>query len=83
MIASPTMTDAAGRSGIAVSFVGDIDQYDLIFEPQTCRFPGWQVVPKPKRLSASPRSEVILSVTIVDPPVECTYSIAALIVDHA
>ncbi|WP_207916617.1 hypothetical protein [Micromonospora sp. KC723] len=65
VVASRSMTDAAGRSGTAVSLVGNTDRYDLIFEPQTYRFLGWQVVPKDE--SRGPvRSQVILSVTIVD-----------------
>ncbi|TDC84338.1 hypothetical protein E1193_06005 [Micromonospora sp. KC606] len=65
VVASGSMTDAAGRSGIAVSLVGNIDRYDLIFEPQTYRFLGWQVVPKDE--SRGPvRSQVILNVTVVD-----------------
>jgi hypothetical protein len=66
VVASPTMIDAAGRSGVAVSLVGDIDRYDLIFEPQTYRFLGWQVVPKADNPVRPARSEVILSVTVVD-----------------
>jgi len=66
VVASPTMTDAAGRSGTAVSLAGNIDRYDLIFEPQTYRFLGWQVVPKAENAVPPARSEVILSVTIVD-----------------
>ncbi|MGK5445077.1 CU044_5270 family protein [Micromonospora sp. URMC 105] len=66
VVASPTMTDAAGRSGTAVSLVGDVDRYDLIFEPQTYRFLGWQVVPKAESAGRPVRSQVILSVTIVD-----------------
>ncbi|MEH0974999.1 CU044_5270 family protein [Micromonospora sp. CPCC 205546] len=66
VVASPTMTDAAGRSGTAVSLAGNIDRYDLIFEPQTYRFLGWQVVPKAGNAVRPARSEVILSVTVVD-----------------
>jgi hypothetical protein len=66
VVASRSMTDAAGRSGIGVSLVGDIDRYDLIFEPQTYQFLGWQVVPKVENAVRPARSEVILSVTIVD-----------------
>ncbi|MEO3773950.1 CU044_5270 family protein [Micromonospora sp. B9E7] len=66
VVASPSMTDAAGRSGTAVSLIGDIDRYDLIFEPQTYRFLGWQVVPKADNAAGPARSAVVLSVTIVD-----------------
>ncbi|RAN99429.1 hypothetical protein GAR06_02942 [Micromonospora saelicesensis] len=66
VIASQTMTDAAGRSGIAVSLAGDIDRYDLIFEPKTYQFRGWQVVPKTENAVQQSRREVILSVSVVD-----------------
>lgn len=66
VVATQTMTDATGRSGIGVSFAGDIDRYDLIFEPQTYRFLGWQVVPKDENAVQQSRREVVLNVTIVD-----------------
>ncbi|MET8198040.1 CU044_5270 family protein [Micromonospora taraxaci] len=66
VIASSSMTDAAGRSGIAVSLVGNIDRYDLIFEPKTYRLLSWQVVPKAEYAGRPARSEVILNIVIVD-----------------
>ncbi|WFF08059.1 CU044_5270 family protein [Micromonospora sp. WMMD1076] len=66
VIASSPLTDAAGRSGVAVSLIGAIDRYDLIFEPGTYRFLGWQVMPKAGNTTPQGRREVILSVSIVD-----------------
>ncbi|MEV5823054.1 CU044_5270 family protein [Micromonospora haikouensis] len=66
VVASSTMTDAAGRSGIAVSLAGNIDRYDLIFEPKTYRFLGWQVAPKAGDAVPQSRREVILGVSVVD-----------------
>ncbi|MBQ1040809.1 MULTISPECIES: CU044_5270 family protein [Micromonospora] len=66
VIASPSITDAAGRAGVGVSLIGDIDRYDLIFEPQTYRFLGWQVVPNAENAADPVRSAAILSIDIVD-----------------
>ncbi|MEU3453691.1 hypothetical protein ABZ671_08820 [Micromonospora sp. NPDC006766] len=48
------------------SLAGDIDRYDLIFEPQTYQFLGWQVVPKAENAVQQFRRGVTLHVTIVD-----------------
>ncbi|KXK60853.1 hypothetical protein AWW66_16610 [Micromonospora rosaria] len=66
VVASPTVTDAAGRAGTAVSLPGSIDRYDLIFDPQTYQFLSWQTVPVAADVGQQARHEVILNVTIVD-----------------
>ncbi|MBF9130017.1 CU044_5270 family protein [Plantactinospora sp. S1510] len=66
VVASPTLTDAAGRVGVGVSLAGQIDRYDLIFDSQTYRFLGWQVVPVAGNLVRQSRREVVLDVVIVD-----------------
>ncbi|MFG1955393.1 CU044_5270 family protein [Micromonospora sp. NPDC048830] len=66
VVASPAVTDAAGRSGIGVSLAGKIDRYDLIFDPQTYQFLGWQVVPGDANAVQQTRREVVLDVAIVD-----------------
>lgn len=66
VVASPAMTDAAGRSGVGVSLAGKTDRYDLIFDPQTYEFLGWQVVPVAADGGQQSRREVVLDVTIVD-----------------
>ncbi|MDM4719173.1 CU044_5270 family protein [Micromonospora sp. WMMA1363] len=66
VVAIPTITDGAGRSGTGVSLVGKIDRYDLIFDPQTYRFLGWQVVSKAENAVQPSRREVIINVVVVD-----------------
>lgn len=69
VVASPNLTDAAGRTGIGVSLSGSLDRYYLLFDPQTYQFLGWQIEPGPDAPPAQQlRREVVLTVAIVDRP---------------
>ncbi|MGC4885581.1 CU044_5270 family protein [Micromonospora sp. DT227] len=66
VVASVGLTDAAGRTGAAVSLSGELARYDLLFEPKTYEFLGWQVQSTPAAPAEQVRREVVLNVVVVD-----------------
>nr|WP_181726541.1 CU044_5270 family protein [Micromonospora provocatoris] len=66
--ATASLIDAVGRTGVAVSLSGPLARYDLLFEPKTYEFLGWQVQPTPAAPAGQLRGEVVLTVAVVDRP---------------